>query len=160
MTAARTGYRWHLRRMMAEKDMYATTQLGPLLAERFHLVFHREDRELPVFGLLVAKGGPKFKEPGDGGAYSISPDGEGGISFKNWSMDDLADWLASQMGRQVINRTSLAGSFSFHANLFNLEKGTPPDELKRAAGNDDAPGTVRAALPEQLGLKLEAGKGP
>jgi DNA-binding Xre family transcriptional regulator len=32
--AARTGYRWHLRRLMAEKDMYATTKLGPLLAER------------------------------------------------------------------------------------------------------------------------------
>ncbi len=32
--AATTGYRWHLRRLMAEKDMYATTQLGPLLAER------------------------------------------------------------------------------------------------------------------------------
>ena len=32
---ARTiGYRWHLRRLMAEKDMYATTQLRPLLAER------------------------------------------------------------------------------------------------------------------------------
>jgi DNA-binding Xre family transcriptional regulator len=34
MMAARTGYRWHLRRLMAGKDMYATTQLGPLLAER------------------------------------------------------------------------------------------------------------------------------
>ena len=34
MMAARTGYRWHLRRLMAEKDMYATTKLGPLLAER------------------------------------------------------------------------------------------------------------------------------
>jgi DNA-binding Xre family transcriptional regulator len=32
--AARTGYRWHLRRLMAGKDMYATTRLGPLLAER------------------------------------------------------------------------------------------------------------------------------
>ncbi|MGH3126213.1 MAG: helix-turn-helix domain-containing protein [Streptosporangiaceae bacterium] len=32
--AATTGYRWHLRRLMADKDMYATTQLGPLLAER------------------------------------------------------------------------------------------------------------------------------
>lgn len=32
--AARTGYRWHLRRLMADRDMYATTQLGPLLAER------------------------------------------------------------------------------------------------------------------------------
>ena len=32
--AAKTGYRWHLRRLMAGQDMYATTQLGPLLAER------------------------------------------------------------------------------------------------------------------------------
>ena len=32
---ARTvGYRWHLRRLMAEQEMYATTQLRPLLAER------------------------------------------------------------------------------------------------------------------------------
>ena len=34
MAAKTAGYRWHLRRLMAEKDMYATTQLGPLLAER------------------------------------------------------------------------------------------------------------------------------
>ena len=34
MMAARMDYRWHLRRLMADKDMYATTQLGPLLAER------------------------------------------------------------------------------------------------------------------------------
>jgi DNA-binding Xre family transcriptional regulator len=34
VSTARTGYRWHLRRLMAEKDMFATTQLGPLLAER------------------------------------------------------------------------------------------------------------------------------
>ena len=32
--AARIGYRWHLRRLMAEQDMYATTDLRPLLAER------------------------------------------------------------------------------------------------------------------------------
>ena len=32
--ARKIGYRWHLRRLMADKDMYATTQLGPLLAER------------------------------------------------------------------------------------------------------------------------------
>jgi DNA-binding Xre family transcriptional regulator len=32
--ARNIGYRWHLRRLMADKDMYATTQLRPLLAER------------------------------------------------------------------------------------------------------------------------------
>ncbi len=136
--------------------------LGPLLAERFHLAFHRETRELPVFALLVAKGEPKFKEPGDGGDPSIRPDGEGGLSFKNLSMEDLADWLTMlpSMGRPVIDHTGLAGSFSFHANLFYLEKGTPPDELKRTMANADAADTLRATLREQLGLKLEAQKAP
>ena len=32
--ARKTGYVWHLRRLMAERDMYATTDLRPLLAER------------------------------------------------------------------------------------------------------------------------------
>jgi DNA-binding Xre family transcriptional regulator len=32
--AGKTGYRWHLRRLMADNDMYAATQLRPLLAER------------------------------------------------------------------------------------------------------------------------------
>ena len=32
--ARKIGYRWHLRRLMADRDMYATTDLRPLLAER------------------------------------------------------------------------------------------------------------------------------
>jgi DNA-binding Xre family transcriptional regulator len=38
---AKIGYRWHLRRLMADKDMYATTDLRPLLAER-GIVLSRE----------------------------------------------------------------------------------------------------------------------
>lgn len=34
MARKKVGYRWHLRRLMADKDMYATTELRPLLAER------------------------------------------------------------------------------------------------------------------------------
>jgi DNA-binding Xre family transcriptional regulator len=34
MTARKPGYRWHLRRLLAEKDLYAAAQLRPLLAER------------------------------------------------------------------------------------------------------------------------------
>jgi DNA-binding Xre family transcriptional regulator len=30
----RMGYRWHLRQLMADQGMFATTDLGPLLAER------------------------------------------------------------------------------------------------------------------------------
>ncbi len=34
MTTRRVGYHWHLRRLMAERGMFATTDLVPLLAER------------------------------------------------------------------------------------------------------------------------------
>ena len=136
--------------------------LGPLLAERFHLAFHRETRELPVFALLVAKGGPKFKDPGDGGEPVVRPDSGGGLSFQNFSMDDLAGWLTMMpsMGRPVIDRTGMAGSFSFHANLFGLERGAPPGDLKRTMISGDGAATLRGTLPEQLGLKLEAQKAP
>lgn len=32
--SATIGYRWHLRRLMAEQGMFATTDLGPLLVAR------------------------------------------------------------------------------------------------------------------------------
>ena len=32
--ARKIGYRWHLRKLMAERDMFATTDLRPPLAER------------------------------------------------------------------------------------------------------------------------------
>jgi uncharacterized protein (TIGR03435 family) len=36
--------------------------LLPLLEERFGLKYHHESRELPMYSLVVAKGGPKLKE--------------------------------------------------------------------------------------------------
>jgi len=134
--------------------------IGPLLAERFHLQFHRETRELPTFALVPAKGGPKFHEPGDGGARSIRPNSEGGLSFQHWTMEDLADWLSGLpgVGMPVIDHTGITGSFTFHANLFAVEKGAAPDQVKKAMMDGDAAGTLRSTLPDQLGLRLEAQK--
>jgi DNA-binding Xre family transcriptional regulator len=42
------GYRWHLRAVMASRNMFATTELGPLLAER-GVVLSREQ----VYRLVV-----------------------------------------------------------------------------------------------------------
>jgi uncharacterized protein (TIGR03435 family) len=136
--------------------------LGPLLVERFHLAFHRETRELPAYALLAAKSGPKLQDPGDGGPSAISPLPDGSVSFRNYTVGSLADWLSllPGVGRPVLDRSGVLGSFSFHANLFNVEKGAGPAAVKRAFVDSEAAETLRITLPEQLGLRLEGLKAP
>jgi uncharacterized protein (TIGR03435 family) len=134
--------------------------LGPLLAERFHLTFHRENRELPVFFLIAAKGGPKL-QPGDDGAPSITRDEDGGWFHKNWSMTMLADWLSglASVGRPVLDRVGLQGPYSFHENLLNLPKAGSEEtkaEVAARIGNPDD--SFLSDLQSQLGLKLQTQK--
>jgi len=137
--------------------------IGPLLSERFKLQFHREMRELPVFALTVLKGGPRFKE-GDGGESSTYPDGKGGVSFKNYPMDALANLLSNMpaVGRAVVNRTGLNGRYTFTANLTDTPAGASIGEIKAGLGADMDPlsSPVASNLQLQLGLKLEAVKAP
>lgn len=88
--------------------------LGPVLADRFKLQFHREMRDLPVYALTLAKGGHKLK-PVNGENTSAVPDGSGGILFQDYPMDALATLLTntSGVGRAVVDRTGLTGNFVF-----------------------------------------------
>ncbi|HEY2383543.1 MAG TPA: TIGR03435 family protein [Terriglobia bacterium] len=135
--------------------------IGPLLAERFNLEFHRETREMPVYALTVLRGGPKFKE-GDGGESNVGPDGKGGISFKNYPMDALVTLLSNMpaVGRSVVDRTGLGGKYTFTANLFETPSGIA--DVKAAVGADGDPvsSPVFSNVQLQLGLKLEAMKSP
>jgi uncharacterized protein (TIGR03435 family) len=137
--------------------------IGPLLSARFKLQFHRETRELPVFALTVAKGGPKFKE-GDGGESSAYPDGKGGISFKNYPMDALATLLSNMpaVGRAVVDRTGLSGKYTFAANLSDAAPGASIGDIKKSIGADVDPvsSPILSNLQLQLGLKLDAVKVP
>ena len=137
--------------------------IGPLLSERFKLQFHHETRELPVYALTVLKGGPKFKE-GDGGESSVSPDGKGGISFKNYPMDALATLLSNMpaVGRAVVDRTGLNGKYTFTANLLDSVPGPSAGDVKTSLGADGDPvsSPILSNLQLQLGLKLEAVKAP
>ena len=54
--------------------------LQSLLAERFQLKTHRENREMPVYALVVAKGGPKLKESTEADATAAAP---GAIAINN-----------------------------------------------------------------------------
>jgi uncharacterized protein (TIGR03435 family) len=52
--------------------------LQGLLAERFHLTFHKEKRDQSVYGLVVGKGGPKLKESSKEEEAPPNPDEKGG----------------------------------------------------------------------------------
>jgi uncharacterized protein (TIGR03435 family) len=130
--------------------------LRTLLADRFHLAFHHEARKAPMYALVVAKSGPKFKT-GDGGAASTAPDSDGGFSFQNWTMADFANSLSmmAAVGRPVLDRTGLEGSYSFHAKLSGVSKGASGADAADDAVNGDV---IFWDLEDQLGLKLEARK--
>ena len=122
--------------------------LQSLLAERFQMTAHRETRELPIYVLTVAKGGPKFHEAAaEEHALAAGP---GNITDRGATMAMFIRQLASNVDRAVIDRTGLTGSYDLDL------KWTP--DLK-APTDDNAP-SIFTAIQEQLGLKLASEKGP
>ena len=133
--------------------------LRTLLADRFHLTVHREEKDLPMFRLVVSKGGPKLRKSLVSGPPK-SRMGMGRITDEKASLDTLASELGQQLGRFVSNQTGLKGDFDFHVEW-------TPDPGQNIGGDSDTPPPAGAdgpsiftALQEQLGLRLESGKGP
>jgi uncharacterized protein (TIGR03435 family) len=122
-----------------------------LLADRFHLKFHRETREIPVYALVVSKGGPKLKRASDGESAGMNthPGSRSSQAVATaTSMDMLAKYVGNRVGRIVLDKTGLTGVYDF-----TLE--WAPD----SAADSSAPPLV-TALREQLGLRLESQKAP
>jgi uncharacterized protein (TIGR03435 family) len=133
--------------------------LRALLAERFGLVVHIEEREQPIFELVLAREGrvdPALK-PGEcsGGAgcgfSTNTSNGSGTMTAVGRTMPELAQWVGSQVDRMVVDRTGLTGTYDFDVRF------TRDDA--RALPPDAAP-LLYTALQEQLGLKLEPARGP
>jgi uncharacterized protein (TIGR03435 family) len=128
-------------------DAEIMRMLQPVLAEHFHLIFHRETRRMPVLFLQKAHGGPRLQSAStyEGPNLDMRKDY---ITAMHLAMDDFADVLGQFVtDRPVLNRTGMSGEFRFHLAF------APKDDAT------DGP-TIFSALPEQLGLKLEAGKAP
>jgi uncharacterized protein (TIGR03435 family) len=132
----------------------ARQMMQALLAERFQLKVHRETQEVPMYGLVVAKGGPKFHASAldAKGGYMVRG-GEKGMHMeaKRTTMDQLARQLSYSAGRPVVDKTGLIGTYAFTLDWYPEGRTPPPDV--------EAP-SIFDALPEQLGLKLEGFKGP
>ena len=128
-----------------------------LLAARFQLQVHRETRELPMYDLVVNKGGPKvqLKEAVDSPAPNRNPfsmTSRGRLSGVQVSTGMLARVLSDQLGEAVEDKTGLNGIFDF-----TLEWVPDIDAMTAAVKNGPS---IFTAIQEQLGLKLEARKGP
>jgi len=131
--------------------------LIPLLADRFHLTMHLETKVLPVYELVVARGGPKFELSQD--ERTACDWGLGLTNFSNTLnakscfMAELATKLSDQVHRKVIDKTGLTG----RAGSITLKWSN--DVAAEHGGESNAP-SIFTAVNEQLGLKLQPSKGP
>lgn len=133
-----------------ERDRQKQNMVEALLAERCGLKVHRETKQLPVYHLVVAKGGLKMKEAtaSSGGRYMTS---NGKFDAQSTAIDALISRLSSSIGHLVIDKTELDDK------KFDFTLKWTPDEQQGAA---DAGPSLYTALEEQLGLKLVAARAP
>ena len=153
-----------------EQKVEQQYMLQALLAERFKLKTHWETRDGDTYNLVVAKGGPKLSTEG-----SIPPSADELKIFGNrpvpvlhqvafegkpaWiahgcATEQWARLLTSMFGRPVTDKTGLTGKYDFVLKYKGRwDRDRPADDL------DPTPPMDRA-LQEELGLKVEAAKGP
>ncbi len=129
------------------------TMIRGLLADRFKLAAHRETKEGPVYFLVVGKAGSKMHELPPDVANNGVMTGHGKIRGNRVLMSVLAKTLSSQLSRTVIDKTGLTGEYDV-----NLEWN--PDLTAPENGIAPEGPSIFTAVQEQLGLKLEPGKGP
>jgi uncharacterized protein (TIGR03435 family) len=152
-------------------DPEGELMLQSLLEDRFHLKFHRETREMRIYSLLPGKNGiaaapnlhsspsgdcGKMTTPDSAQTRTSEPTPCGGESVNagkiighRTTLDEFAGNLAIMVDTSVTNNTGLRGSY-------DLSLTWSPDQ---ARNSDDTGPSLFTALEEQLGLKLQAGRG-
>lgn len=144
--------------------------LQRLLAERFKLKVHSEDRLRPIYNLVIARNGPRFKTAGsDDLPYkgvdpvaSIKNVRKGHVETEQFSLDDFAKLLSHLLERQVVNETSISGRYDLTLDWSPEDRKaiTPNPSTAPAESADGSGPSLFTALKEQLGLQLISTKGP
>ncbi len=132
-----------------DSDDMLMNMLQRLLAERFGLKVHREQRNMRAYSLEVVKSGLKIK-PGDAGeavTNSFSTNTSKTLEAGHVSMDLLAEVLARETALPIVNNTGLNGLYTFKLRW-------TPDNARQADSKAEDYGTLPDALHEQLGLQL------
>lgn len=158
--------------------------LQALLEDRFKLKIRRETRDVPLYALVVAKGGPKLQAAKEGSCTSIDwtkgpppppgpgqPPACGFFSFRNGGMDTYGQTMAGlcrqfsvALDRDVVDKTGIEGAFDIHLELTpgDLFAGGGPDSTLSDPAAPPIPadplGAIISAV-QKLGLRIEATKG-
>lgn len=121
-----------------------------LIADRFGLKVHKESREMTVYALRVSKTGLKIARAAKDSSLAEDQTGNGDMMrFTSNSMPDFVLALETMVDRPVVDQTGLAGRYDFTLRW-------RPDGAPRH--DDDVAQPLFSAIPEQLGLRLEATK--
>jgi uncharacterized protein (TIGR03435 family) len=144
--------------------------LRKLLAERFNLTFHREKKEFSIYELTVAKGGPKMAastapfDEASNVTSTLFPASSGGIDralmpAHNVTMQEFASVLQRGiLDRPVVNNTGLSGRYDFDLE-WTPDESQFGGQLPPCAPDTPKPGLF-AAMQQQMGLRIEAARGP
>ena len=145
-----------------------------LLADRFKLTITRETKDLPVYELVVAKGGPKFHEttvpPPDPNAAPTSPEpprpgqpfrgrgirmafGRGQLDMNGAPMNAFASALSDQLGRNVLDKTGLKGNYDLSLQ-WTPEEGQGRMFGGAPGGPDGRPASDSAPPPDASGPSI------
>lgn len=138
-----------------EDDATMKLMLQSLLADRFGLKFHREPREMKAIVLTVASGGAKLRLAKAPDAKPFRENSANGTIAKSMPIGEFADFLSGPLQIPVVDQTGLTGKYDFAIDF------TPylPDPAKNMDGTrPDTTSILKAALNDELGLKMTAGK--
>lgn len=140
----------------AQQREIRRSMMRSVLADRFKLKVHIVSRELPVYNLVVAKGGPKFKET-PAGTEDSEMLGWGEVSGDRIGFDQgILTNFSSGTGRLVVNKTGLTGRYSFNLKWNPLAGRNLPGGM----GDQFSGRTDIFTAVQQIGLKFEPSKGP
>ena len=143
------------------------TMLMNLLVDRMHLKFHREQREMRRYTLLVDKDGPRLTPHEAQNAHDPWID-IATLKFLHLQltatavpMDYVAYRLAPFLDRPVVDLTGLKGGYDFKLSFTaDLPAGFPEHGLVNGEEPDTTGSNLYQALKQQLGLELKPDKGP
>jgi uncharacterized protein (TIGR03435 family) len=133
--------------------------LQNLLADRFKMIMHLEDRQEKTYALVAGKNGPQFKRSTDPDSKnrSVDFDTHGHIKFTNYTLVDFAEFLTNTLDRSVVDMTALPGHYDISAEMDLAALGMGPPSAPGHDPPDPLPSVFTAI--QELGLKLEARDG-